>query len=58
MVDETSKKTKSEMERDDQFVNRCQFEKEPGKETAQEKMAEAKARAELERQDVKGECPK
>lgn len=36
----------------DEFVNECQFE---GHEL-QENIAEAKARAELTRADVKGEC--
>lgn len=45
-------KTKAEAKNKDEFVNDCQFK---GHEL-QESMADAKARAELTRPDVKGEC--
>ena len=46
------KTKKVETKDKDEFVNDCQF---VGHES-QEKMADAKARAELVRPDVKGEC--
>ncbi|MFB3765207.1 MAG: hypothetical protein ACE14P_08155 [Methanotrichaceae archaeon] len=47
-----AEKTKVEAENKDKFVNDCQFK---GHEL-QENIADAKARAELTRPDVKGEC--
>ncbi len=45
-------KTEAKEKKKDEFVNDCQFE---GHEL-QKNMADAKARAELVRPDVKGEC--
>lgn len=55
MVEKTQanvEKTQAKAKDKDEFVNDCQFK---GHEL-QENMADAKARAELVRQDVKGEC--
>ncbi len=52
MAKAREKAEKDKAKNRDEFVNECQFE---GHEL-QENMADAKARAELTRPDVKGEC--